>query len=282
MGHTKVKKDAASELADKMIAALAEQRRRGPDAYPVTVARLAQLADSQTSQNVLLKAINKRKGFLDKVIIAKRLDINSPLALLDDMQTLAESCQLMVFLLRSARTPTNQAFSIAELKNKVTAGLKDAFAAAANRQIDENRLPEGIAWIFVKRTRRLFFMHDVHPGTQPSSSGLERSISRDGNSVQPGPNFPMTGTDFPEQFGIAFEKLNRQEGSVNFVSLVELRRALAAFPRPVFDAELRKLWSEGRYSLRAAEGRFGISPEERDAGFLQEGTLLLFVSRNPP
>jgi hypothetical protein len=281
MRITKVKQDPVSDLAEKMIAALAEQRRRGPDAYPVTVARLAQLADSQAAQNVLLKAINKRKGFLDKVIIAKRRDINSPLALLDDMQTLAESSQLMSFLLRSARTPTNQAFSIAELKDKLTAGLKDAFAAAANRRIDENRLPEGIAWIFVKRTRRLFFMHDVHPRTQPSSAGPERSISRDGNSVQSGPNFPMTETDFPQQFATAFEKLNRQEGSANFVNLVDLRRMLSAFPRSVFDAELRKLWSEGRYSLRAAEGRFGISPEEREAGFLQEGTLLLFVSRNP-
>jgi hypothetical protein len=281
MRNTKVKQDVASELAEKMIAALAEQRQRGPDAYPLTVARLVHLADPQAPRDTLLKAINKRKGFLDEVALAKRRDINSPLAFLDDMQSLAESSQLMNFLLRSARTPTNQAFSIAELKNKVTAGLKDAFAAAANRRIDEDRLPGGVAWIFVKRTRRLFFIEDAHPGNQPSSADLEPSISRDGKSAQPVQNFPMTATDFPEQFANAFEKLDRQHGSVNFVSLVDLRRALAAVPRPVFDAELRKLWSEGRYSLRAAEGRFGISPEEREAGFLQEGALLLYVSRNP-
>ena len=45
------------------------------------------------------------------------------------------------------------------------------------------------------------------------------------------------------------------------------------------EAGLRELRRRGRYSLSAAEGRFGISPTERDAGIMEEGTLLLFVSR---
>jgi hypothetical protein len=35
---------------------------------------------------------------------------------------------------------------------------------------------------------------------------------------------------------------------------------------------------QGRYSLSAAEGRHGISPEERDAGIIEDGSLLLFAS----
>ena len=38
----------------------------------------------------------------------------------------------------------------------------------------------------------------------------------------------------------------------------------------------------GRYSLSAAEGRHGLTPEEREAGILEDGTLLLYVSRKTP
>jgi hypothetical protein len=42
---------------------------------------------------------------------------------------------------------------------------------------------------------------------------------------------------------------------------------------------LQRLRREGRYSLTGAEGRHGISAEERDAGITEDGNLLLFVSR---
>lgn len=281
MRKAKVTSDPAGELAGKMIAALNEQRRRGQEAYPLTVERLAQLADSQSSPAVVLKAMNKRREFLDQVAVGKRRDIRSPVAFREDEQALVESPLLLEFLLRLARTPSNQAFSVADLKKKVTQSLKQTFQAATDRLMNENRLPKSIGWIWVKGARRLFLPEDLHRATRPSSEVARPSFSEDGKSVQSCADFGMTRAEFPQRFEDAFERLNRQEGSVNFVNLVDLRRALAAVPRPVFDAELRKLWSEGRYSLRATEGRFGISPEEREAGFLQEGTLLLFVSRNP-
>ena len=50
----------------------------------------------------------------------------------------------------------------------------------------------------------------------------------------------------------------------------------------VFNAELRKLRVAGRYTLSAAEGRHGISPEEHAAGIVEDGSLLLYVSRKAP
>ena len=38
----------------------------------------------------------------------------------------------------------------------------------------------------------------------------------------------------------------------------------------------------GRFSLSAAEGRHGISDEEREAAIPEDGSLLLFVSRRGP
>jgi hypothetical protein len=45
---------------------------------------------------------------------------------------------------------------------------------------------------------------------------------------------------------------------------------------------LRKLRIAGRYTLSAAEGRHGITPEEQQAGILEEGSLLLHVHRKKP
>jgi len=280
LAKTTVKTDPAAELAKKMVAVLEKQRRRGSDFYPLTGERLAQESDPLANPEILQKAIKKTKGFLDKVIVVRHGDVLSPLALLEDGQSLAESPRVLEYLLRLSRTPTNQAISVAQMKNKVSGGLKKSFAEAANRLVDENRLPQGIAWIFVNRTRKLFFIDELHRSAQPSDQGSRVSSDQDGVHAAPAITPSTSTADFSEAFDAAFEKLNRQEGSMNFVSLVDLRRALSSYPLPVFDAELRKLWSEGRYSLRAAEGRFGISPEEREAGFLQEGTLLLFVSRN--
>src|SRR5262249_57382141 len=88
-------------------------------------------------------------------------------------------------------------------------------------------------------------------------------------------------TDFRGAFDEAFAHLDRQGGGHNFVSLVALRAALPV-ARDRFDQELRRLRQEGRYRLSAAEGREGITPQEREAGITEEGSLLLFVSRDTP
>jgi hypothetical protein len=87
--------------------------------------------------------------------------------------------------------------------------------------------------------------------------------------------------DFARRFDEAFARLDRERGGHNLVSLVALRAAVPV-GRDDFDAGLRELRRRGRYSLGAAEGRHGISPEEREAGVVEEGSLLLFVSRKAP
>jgi hypothetical protein len=88
----------------------------------------------------------------------------------------------------------------------------------------------------------------------------------------------LVSTAGPLDFTAAFDRLDREAGAHNFVSLVELRRALP-WDRPTFDAELRKLRLAGRYTLSAAEGRHGISAQEKAAGMVEDGALLLYVSR---
>jgi hypothetical protein len=82
--------------------------------------------------------------------------------------------------------------------------------------------------------------------------------------------------DFAQQFEEAFARL--APASHGLVSLVDLRRQVP-IERHEFDEGLNRLRRAGRYSLQGAEGRFGITPEERDAGIVEHGNLLLFVSR---
>jgi mRNA interferase RelE/StbE len=77
----------------------------------------------------------------------------------------------------------------------------------------------------------------------------------------------------------AFDRLDRQAGGHNLVSLADLRGELGAHDRAAVDAELHRLRQAGRYSLAAAEGRHGLTPAERDAAIADDGRLLAYVSR---
>ncbi len=85
--------------------------------------------------------------------------------------------------------------------------------------------------------------------------------------------------EFDARFDAVFEALDRQKGRHNLVSLVDLRRALNGVTRAEFDRALHALRRAGRYGLSAAESVHGIQPEDRAAGILEGGSLLLHVSR---
>ncbi len=85
--------------------------------------------------------------------------------------------------------------------------------------------------------------------------------------------------DFASRFAAAFDRLDAARGGHNFVSLVDLRAALADVSREAFDAGLNRLRAASAFTLSAAEGRHGITPAERDAALREDGCLLLFASR---
>jgi hypothetical protein len=78
----------------------------------------------------------------------------------------------------------------------------------------------------------------------------------------------------------AFDRLDRQAGGHNFISLADLRRDLPEHDRAAVDAELLRQRKAGRYSLSAAEGgRGALRPHEMAAGIREDGALLLYLSR---
>ena len=127
-----------------------------------------------------------------------------------------------------------------------------------------------VGWMWIGRKKQLFLMEDVHYAALPPSPLVGEG--RGGGAREQAP------ADFAAAFDGAFQRLDREHGGHNFVSLVELRRAVPA-AQEAFDAGLRQLRLAGRYTLSAAEGRHGLTPEERGAGIVEDGALLLYVSR---
>jgi hypothetical protein len=258
--------DLAAALAEKLVQALHAHGRAGAASFPLSLQQLAQFADATAEPKTILAAAGPQRRAFTQHAVAARKDLHAPVALLEDLPQLAASPRLLAFALAACRTAGNHAFSAADLKAKVTGKLQKPFQEAVARQIQEEALPPDAGWLLLRNTKKLFALKDLHTGRKVEAA--------------PAPVVPQT-PDFGRLFDEAFQRLDREKGSHNFVSLVPLRQAVP-LPREGFDAGLRQLRRAGLYTLSAAEGRDGLSPEEREAGIPEDGALLLYVSRRSP
>jgi hypothetical protein len=254
---------AATDLACRLVQTLQGLRKR--DEYPTRLSRLLELAADKASPQVLKKTL-AGETLQKQLLRAVPRHAETPVVLAEDVDRLVDSPLLLEFLLAGASKPAVKAFPLKDLKKTLAEPLRQPFVAAVSWRIERGRLPSTIGWLWIK-TPHLFFTKDAHGSFEAKPpSALKQDDAE---------------TSFAEQFPAAFEQLDRAAGGRNFVSLVDLRRALP-MPRGIFDAELFRLRQVGRFALSAAEGRHGISPEEREAGIPEEGSLLLFVSRIGP
>jgi hypothetical protein len=286
--------DAADELCIQLLASLEHERARGSARYPLSLRSLANSLDPPPSDALLIKAIGKR-SFQSRIVAARQRDLDSPVALVEDAEALARSGLVVEFLLHTLRTNSNQAFSVAQLRARTSGKLQKAFQAALSQQMEENGLPPTVGWITINRSKKLFLLADVHasgeregqPGwplrpDKEADAETPSEPARDSKPIPPRDDHKHFAASqevpFAQAFDRAFQELDRQGGGPNLVSLVDLRRALPV-GRQRFDEELHRLRLSGRYGLSAAEGRFGLRAEEQQAGILEDGTLLLYVSR---
>jgi hypothetical protein len=277
--------DAAAALAEEMIRLLEAQRGLGPASYPLTLRRLIELVSPRAVAASIDKAIGRR-SFQKQVAIARAKDREAPIVLATDLEQLAGSRLMLEFMLESVRTPSNQAFSAAQLKAKASGKLQQPFQAALNRQIDEGSLPPSVGWITINRAKKLFLLADLHVGQQQSGVAALRSSEHPSIRLEgPSADAKLVLTEpvvpFAEAFDRAFDEMDRRAGAHNFVSLVDLRAALSV-GREAFDCGLQELRLAGRYGLSSAEGRHGLGAAERGAAITEDGALLLYVSRKTP
>lgn len=261
------------------------QAQRGHGQYPLTLAELARLTAPDTRPQQALAAVRKRL-FSSGAIVARAGRIDAPVAAIEDLELLAGSAITLEFALRSMQTASMRARTVADLGSRLTstAKFKDVFKRAVNEQVEREQTPPGVGWI-VDRKPKLFLLEEIRPRwlRQRLTAG------NDGKAALRQPAVPAEATasaEKPEDFAICFEKafdqLDRQKGSHNFVSLLDLRRRLSDIPRHRFDTGLHQLRIAGRFTLSAAESVSGIPVEQREAGIEEAGSLLLHVSRRAP
>lgn len=257
----------ADELDERLLQILAAHRLSNTT-RPLTVRRLGELAGAPAS--LLGKALNKA-AFRARGLVVRQKDPEAPVGLQADSEDLAKSPAVLEYLLQTCRTASTQAFSVSQLKAKATSKFQKQLQAAIQLQIERNELPASVGWIMIARSKKLFLIADMRMGGAATRPTSHEPLGRE---TTPAPDRALS-------FDEAFAAMDRQSGGHNFVSLAELRRA---FPvtREVFDAKLREVRTSGRYSLSAAEGRHGLRAEEQEAGIMEEGTLLLYLSRRDP
>ena len=285
-------------LAEELVKVLQAQRQLGAGAYPTTLARLIELTRPAADKSLVKKA-TAQATFQQAVVLAMKNDPEAPVALAGDLGLLVESPQLLETALRRVRSETHQAYAPAELKAKVVKPLQGAFLESINRRVADGQFPPGVGRLLHKKKPLLFLVRDILSGSvelgeqahgsqaRPAASGVHIPDADNGerNPVSGRTEPPQTlvaaseqAAEFARAFDETFRRLDVQGRSHNFVSIIELRRALS-FDRQAFDGGLRELRRAGRYTLSAAEGRQGVSPEEQAAGIIEDGALLLYVSR---
>ncbi len=250
--------------------------------YPLTLGDLARAAAPDARAQQVLAAARKR-SFSSRAIVARAGRIDAPVAAFEDLGRLAGAAITLEFALRSMRTETIHARTVSDLGSRLTstAKFKDVFKRLVSEQVAREQTPATVGWI-VDRRPKLFLLEEIRPQSLRHCLMAEKAVST-ASDQQPPLAAPSVGAaDFAGRFEEAFDQLDRQKGSHNFVSLLDLRRRLAEFPRDTFDAGLVRLRIDGRFTLSGAESRYGIRQEEREAGLEEAGTLLLHVSRKVP
>jgi hypothetical protein len=180
---------------------------------------------------------------------------------------------LLTRLLGGCPTVKAHAFATAELTAQLTdKPQQKAVAALLNRSDLGDELPPGIGCVRASvgkgEAQNLFFPLEHLRTTRAAPHPVEAA---------PVPAQPPA--DFLAAFDAAFARLDRERGSNNFVSLVDLRPALSGVPREAFDFGLQQLRRERKYVLTSDERYDGLTPEQQAAAIREEGEFLLHVSR---
>jgi hypothetical protein len=267
-------------LAMDLVDVLRKRPQDGDIPYPLSLERLVELTRPGADPKLAQKAF-ALPAFGSEVLIAlakqdKKQRMDSPVALTRDRDLLAGSPCLLEAVVRLSRTERTQIVSQTELQKRIAPPLVQQFGMALAQRVESRSLPESVGCLSERGKLKFFLVSDVR-ATQVAGGAVE--VQPVSPPVRPTPPIAPSNapTDFVQAFEEAFDRLDRQRGH-NFVNLVDLRRALMT-DRQSFDAGLQSLRRAGRYTLSAAEGRDGISPEENQAGIREEGSLLLYVSR---
>jgi hypothetical protein len=277
-----------SELAQRMLRVLESQRRLGTEAYPPLLRRIAELCELEASNTRVTKAAS-HSVFTGRAIVAAKAknkpNLDAPVVLREDVDRAVPAIlsPLLRFSLAPVTTrpkgkPTETAaFTRDEATKRVVPELQKTVSSALDPETVSNDLPSDVAWVMSKGKPLFFLVENVRPSSQHRAKAIEGHVSTPRAIVEK----PQGSVrDFAQAFREAFDQLDRRNGFTNFVKLADLRKAVSAFGREEFDAGLQELRLAREFSLDSHEGLHGsLTPEEREAGVREAGSLLIYASR---
>ena len=286
------------KLAQRMLLVLESQRRLGTEAYPPLLRRIAELCELEASNALVTKATN-HSVFKERAIVAARArnkpSLDAPVVLREDVDGAVPV--ILSTLLRFSLAPETRgkkdkprettAFPRDKAIKRLVPELQKMVSSALDLEAASNDSPGQVAWVLSDGKPLFFLLENVRPGFQERTHAKDGHVSppraiveeRQGSdNIVEKPQGSVR--DFAQAFREAFDQLDRRNGFTNFVKLADLRRAVSAFGREEFDAGLQELRLAREFSLDSHEGLHGsLTPEEREAGVREAGSLLVYASR---
>lgn len=258
-----------------------------PTLYPT----LRQLAESVSLSPLKLasrlKKLASSARFLEHAVPLLDKHLDSPIARRADADGMARRPSSVELLVRTARTDKKRLIARKDLLKKAAAAIRPALQLFLDEQLAAGGTLDAVAAIRDGKDWKFFLLEDLEPtslrwrlAARPSATSTATPTTGE-QSVPPvdGGDTLADLTTFAPQLATAFERLDRESGGHNQVSLRHLRAALPNWDRAAFDLRLSRLRQAGDYTLSGMQNRGGVSAEDQEAGIREGGVLRIYLSR---
>jgi len=199
-------------LAERMLDTLRARREQGPTAYPLTLRRLAQIAQPEADERAVLQTANE-EPFLAAAIVAQKNELDTFVALREDKAELAESPSLLQNVLDQVCTDENRLWPLDKLAGQLDGDLQEIFTESVQRFVQENRLPEPVGVQSNAKGPQLFLKR--LPPAPPPRRGpdilADQLVEKLREQGRPGsPEFPLSMKRLIELSGTTDEKVAKK------------------------------------------------------------------------
>lgn len=259
-------------------------------AYPHTVQRLLDLANMPVSLAKQLVGTVGRSSKASKHFLtsaksnATEDSAKAALVILpDDLDAVACSQELLLNCLTMATKPGTQLFTIAELAAALNAKFDAPFKKSWRTVLESEQLPRQVGVLRRRKLPYLFLINQI-----AAYSSISEPARNTGTNRQPpqerkqlGPSVVESG--LVERLLSTFDRLDREAGGHNYVTLAALRNAFPDTARQELDGAVHSLRRTGRITLDSADGRHArLSEAEIAAGIVEDGQRLVYLARRHP
>jgi len=268
---------------------LTSQKQLGIDAYPPTVKWLLSLAGMPESTAAELASKAGRSPMARKLfaITAKSNADNSAagaalIVLPEDLDVVAGSPGLLVTCLKNATKSNSQLLTVVELRSQLSSRFAERFNKVWKGNANARRLPAEVGILYRRGNACLFLLNQL------SASGATARIQTAPVATElPSASRPKPAnctaavlSTLSQRVLVAFDLLDRQTGSRNYVTLAALRAALSDLSRQDLDAAINDLRRAQRVTLDSADGRHErLGAEEIAAAIVEDGNRLVYMAR---